>query len=181
MRTKILILTLLLALATISFAKPVYDFKTSYVTQLTDFNFKDQVTKIRQNTNYVSLVQFYKYNGNTSPMQMENHSLLLSNLMNGCTSTTECSEWEQWTAMSIPNCARRKTLRSIPPSRSILLLQFPQPPSQYLSSYTVIIHSRESPESSCKVPALQRDRNNKRKHQHLHSRESLRPQGAAIH
>ena len=41
--------------------KPIYDFKTSYVTQLTDFNFKDQVTKIRQNTNYVSLVQFYKY------------------------------------------------------------------------------------------------------------------------
>lgn len=44
--------------------KPVYDFKTSYVTQLTNFNFKDQVTKIRQNTNYVAVVQFYKYNGN---------------------------------------------------------------------------------------------------------------------
>lgn len=54
---------LVIILSVLVSAKPIYDFKVSYVTQLTDFNFKDQVTKIRQNTNYVSLVQFYKYNG----------------------------------------------------------------------------------------------------------------------
>lgn len=64
MKTKILILVLFLSLIQLAHTKPVYDFKTSYLTQLTDFNFKDQVTKIRQNTNYVAVVQFYKYNGN---------------------------------------------------------------------------------------------------------------------
>ena len=57
---------LLLVLATlvaVTVAKPVYNFKTSYVTQLTDFNFKDQITKIRQNTNYVAIVHFYKFGG----------------------------------------------------------------------------------------------------------------------
>jgi hypothetical protein len=49
-------------------SKPVYNHKTSYVTQLTNFNFKDQVTKIRQNTNYVSVVQFYKFDGFFSPI-----------------------------------------------------------------------------------------------------------------
>jgi hypothetical protein len=49
-----------------SLCKPIYDFKSSYVTQLTNINFKDQVTKIRQNTNYVAVVQFYKYNGTNS-------------------------------------------------------------------------------------------------------------------
>ena len=63
MKTKILILVLVLSLIQLAHTKPVYDFKTSYLTQLTDFNFKDQVTKIRQNTNYVAVVQFYKYNG----------------------------------------------------------------------------------------------------------------------
>ena len=46
--------------------RPIYDFKSSYVTQLTNLNFKDQVTKIRQNTNYVAVVQFYKYNDGKS-------------------------------------------------------------------------------------------------------------------
>jgi hypothetical protein len=45
-------------------SKPIYDFKTSYITQLTYINFKDQVSKIRQNTNYVSIVHYYKYSGN---------------------------------------------------------------------------------------------------------------------
>ena len=45
-------------------SKPIYDFKTSYITQLTTINFKDQVSKIRQNTNYVSIVHYYKYSGN---------------------------------------------------------------------------------------------------------------------
>ena len=58
-------LLLLLITLQMAYAKPIYDFKTSYVTQLTNFNFKDQVTKIRQNTNYVAVVQFYKYNGKT--------------------------------------------------------------------------------------------------------------------
>jgi len=42
-------------------SKAIYDFKKSYVNQLTNFNFKDQVEKIRQNTNYVAIVHFYKY------------------------------------------------------------------------------------------------------------------------
>eukprot|EP00919_Chromeraceae_sp_WS-2016_P065243 GHVR01154404.1.p2 GENE.GHVR01154404.1~~GHVR01154404.1.p2 ORF type:complete len:128 (-),score=12.77 GHVR01154404.1:824-1207(-) len=41
-------------------SKQIYDFKKSYVTQLTDFNFKDQVNKIRKNPNSVSIVPFYK-------------------------------------------------------------------------------------------------------------------------
>lgn len=61
----LLVLTLL---QITSFSKPIYDFKSSYVTQLTNFNFKDQVTKIRQNTNYVAVVQFYKYNGKDASM-----------------------------------------------------------------------------------------------------------------
>lgn len=56
-------LILLLALGSLASGKAIYDFRSSYVTQLTNFNFKDQVTKIRQNTNYVAVVQFYKYNG----------------------------------------------------------------------------------------------------------------------
>jgi len=38
----------------------IYDTKKSYVTQLTNFNFDNQVSKIRQNTNQVSIVHFYK-------------------------------------------------------------------------------------------------------------------------
>ena len=55
------VVVLLLSLVALALAKPVYNFKTSYVTQLTDFNFKNQVTKIRQNTNYVAIVHFYKF------------------------------------------------------------------------------------------------------------------------
>lgn len=61
--TKVQILLVLACLLSLTLGKPIYDFKKSYVTQLTNFNFKDQVTKIRQNTNYVAVVQFYKYNG----------------------------------------------------------------------------------------------------------------------
>ena len=63
MNRSLMILAVMLVLVGLAVTKPVYDFKTSYVTQLTDFNFKDQVTKIRQNTNYVAIVQFYKYDG----------------------------------------------------------------------------------------------------------------------
>lgn len=60
----LVVFVMVMALTAIpSVAKPIYNFKTSYVTQLTNFNFKDQVTKIRQNTNYVAITHFYKYNG----------------------------------------------------------------------------------------------------------------------
>ena len=90
MNTNTLLLALILA--ALASAKPVYDFKTSYVTQLTNFNFKDQVTKIRQNTNYVAVVHFYKYNGNTCPKQTQSHLPSHLNSTNGSTSTTESSE-----------------------------------------------------------------------------------------
>lgn len=64
--SKVQILLVLACLLAMALGKPIYDFKKSYVTQLTNFNFKDQVTKIRQNTNYVAVVQFYKYNGSSS-------------------------------------------------------------------------------------------------------------------
>jgi predicted PurR-regulated permease PerM len=60
---KVLLLTVLMAVA---LNKPVFDFTKSYVTQLTNFNFNDQINKIRQATNYVSLVLFYKYNDGQS-------------------------------------------------------------------------------------------------------------------
>lgn len=66
MNRSFMILAAVLALVGLALSKPIYNFKTSYVTQLTDFNFKDQVTKIRQNTNYVALVQFYKYDDGKS-------------------------------------------------------------------------------------------------------------------
>lgn len=43
--------------------KPVYDHKRSNVQMLTGFNFKDQVTKLRQTTNYVTIVHFSKFDG----------------------------------------------------------------------------------------------------------------------
>lgn len=52
-----------LSLILISLSKPVYDLKKSYVINLTPLNYNDQITKYRQNTNYVSVVQFYKYSG----------------------------------------------------------------------------------------------------------------------
>lgn len=58
-----IIFLIILALFSLAVAKPIYVFKTSYVAQLTNLNFKEQVTKIRQNTNYVAVVHFYKYAG----------------------------------------------------------------------------------------------------------------------
>jgi|JI9StandDraft_2_1071091.scaffolds.fasta_scaffold327212_2 hypothetical protein len=85
------ILAILFLLGLLVSSKPVYDFKTSYVTQLTDFNFKDQVTKIRQNTNYVAIVQFYKYDGKDLSIQMGNLKASLNSSTNGFISTTESS------------------------------------------------------------------------------------------
>lgn len=53
----------LLSLIVLSLGKSIYDHKKSYVINLTPLNYADQVTKYRQNTNYVSVVQFYKTNG----------------------------------------------------------------------------------------------------------------------
>lgn len=61
---KVLILVLVVLALWTAESKPIYDFKKSYVSQLTTINFKDQVEKIRQNTNYVSIVHYYKYSGN---------------------------------------------------------------------------------------------------------------------
>lgn len=85
------ILAILFLLGLLVSSKPVYDFKTSYVTQLTDFNFKDQVTKIRQNTNYVAIVQFYKYDGKDLSIQMGNLKASLNSSTNGFISTTGSS------------------------------------------------------------------------------------------
>lgn len=53
----------LFVLIVVSLGKPIYDFKKSYVINLTPVNYADQVSKYRQNTNYVSVVQFYKHSG----------------------------------------------------------------------------------------------------------------------
>ena len=58
----------LCVLGVLGLAKPVYDYHNSYITQLTNINFKDQVSKIRQNTNYVSIVHFYKHDGMPIPI-----------------------------------------------------------------------------------------------------------------
>lgn len=57
---------LLVLLIGLALAKPVYDLKKSYVANLTPLNYNDQVSKYRQNTHYVSVVQFYKYSGTLS-------------------------------------------------------------------------------------------------------------------
>lgn len=57
---KLLSQVIILLACTLALSKPIYDFKKSYVINLTPLNYADQVTKYRQNTNYVSIVQFYK-------------------------------------------------------------------------------------------------------------------------
>jgi hypothetical protein len=102
------IIVLLIALVALAASKPVYNHKTSYVTQLTDFNFKDQVTKIRQNTNYVAIVHFYKYDGKTMSMQTASRWPLLPNWTSGSTSIMASSASEASTAMSTPRSAKTK-------------------------------------------------------------------------
>lgn len=63
MNQKIFLVVLVILSIWAANSKAIYDFKKSYVNQLTNFNFKDQVEKIRQNTNYVAIVHFYKYSG----------------------------------------------------------------------------------------------------------------------
>ncbi len=60
------ILILIIDLLVVSMGKSIYDHKKSYVINLTPLNYADQVSKYRQNTNYVSVVQFYKSTGKNS-------------------------------------------------------------------------------------------------------------------
>lgn len=55
---------LILSLLALSLSKPIYNFKTSFLTNLTPLNFADQVSKYRQNTHYVSVVHFFQSSGN---------------------------------------------------------------------------------------------------------------------
>lgn len=82
----------ILGLLAISFAKPIYDLKTSYVTHLTPLNFADQVSKYRQNTHYVSIVHFYKSSGISSFIQMENLSTSSLKWISGLTNIGESLE-----------------------------------------------------------------------------------------
>ena len=106
--------------------KPIYDFKVSYVTQLTDFNFKDQVTKIRQNTNYVSIVQFYKYDGSSFFTQMVNLFSSFLKWISGSTNTTVCSGLVQLIVKNTRRFVRRKELKCSLPSRFTPQHQFRQ-------------------------------------------------------
>ncbi len=58
-----LFLVLAVLLVSLINSASIYNTKKSYVTQLTNFNFENQVSKIRQNTNQVSIVHFYKESG----------------------------------------------------------------------------------------------------------------------
>lgn len=115
---------LLLCLAISSFAKPIYDFKSSYVTQLTNFNFKDQVTKIRQNTNYVAVVHFYKYNGRHSIRQMANLFPSLRILIIGLISTMGSLGLEPLIAINIVSFAPMRVSLFSLHSKFILLPLF---------------------------------------------------------
>jgi hypothetical protein len=68
-----ILLLLLVCLGVFVSTKPIFDFTKSYVLRLTDFNLNDQVHKIRRSTNQVSVVLYYKYDGNNNLIQMGNH------------------------------------------------------------------------------------------------------------
>jgi len=44
-------------------SKMIYNTKKSYITPITKLNFEGQITKIRQSTKYVAIVQYFKYEG----------------------------------------------------------------------------------------------------------------------
>lgn len=103
--------------------KPVYDHSKSNIQPLTNLNFNDQVSKIRQSTNYVSIVHFYKYNGNIILIQTRNHSNLALSSTSGPTSIRASSKLEQSTVSNMPNFAERKTSQNS--QRSSCMPQFP--------------------------------------------------------
>lgn len=111
---------LFLALVVISLGKPVYDFKKSYVINLTPLNFADQVSKYRQNTNYVSIVQFYKYSGTNYFIQMVNLLHLYHKWTNGPTNSEEFLGLEPLIVMNIKVSARKKESLNIQLSKLFL-------------------------------------------------------------
>ena len=100
----------------IALAKPIYDIKKSYITNLTPFNYNDQVSKYRQNTHYVSVVQFYKYSGTIQFMQMANQLTLLPNLMCGTINLEGFLKQGQSIVTNILLSVRKKESLSFPPS-----------------------------------------------------------------
>lgn len=58
------ILVFCLLLAALSLAKPLYNTNKSYVQPVTVLNFEKQVNKIRQTTKYVTVIHYFKANGN---------------------------------------------------------------------------------------------------------------------
>ena len=149
MKKDLLLFTILLILAVVSVAKPVYDHKTSYITQLTNFNFRDQVTKIRQNTNYVAIVHFYKYNGKKLAIQMRNHFPLVNSLTNGSTSTMASLGLALLIAINIQSFALTKISKFSRLSRCILLPPFQLQQSLYFLNYSGRIFSVKHSKSCC--------------------------------
>ena len=122
----------LLSLILVSLSKPVYDLKKSYVINLTPLNYNDQVTKYRQNTNYVSVVQFYKYSGtNDLIFQMASHSHSQLTWINGRISLEEFLELVLLIVMNIPHYARKRESPNILHLKSSLQTLSPSSFSKY--------------------------------------------------
>jgi len=174
----ILILCLLAILVT---SKPIYDFKKSYVTQLTPINFKDQVTKIRQNTNYVSIVHFYKESGINAYIQMVSLKAELLSSTSGSTSTTVFSGLELLIARSFPSCALINQFQCFRRIRCILLFPSHLQQSQYPSQHTDRLLNLKSTKTRLQISPLQRNLDNKFKHPNLHKLEPKRSQSLTLH
>ncbi len=54
---------ILLSILAVSIGKPIYEAKKSYVTPIKKLNYDVNLVKGRTNSNYVSIVHFFKYNG----------------------------------------------------------------------------------------------------------------------
>jgi hypothetical protein len=113
MRIVIVVLSLIL----LSLGKPIYDFKKSYVINLTPLNYGDQVSKYRQNTNYVSVVQFYKHSGTGWTMQMANPCPLSPRWISGPTNTEGFFGSARWTVSSMRHSVKSKELLNTPHSK----------------------------------------------------------------
>lgn len=98
-------LTIFLTLIQLLVGKLIYDFKKSYVINLTPNNYVDQISKYRQNTNYVSIVQFYKYSGIKISLilQIVNHYNLYLKWIIGQLTIEVFLELEQQIVINIKN------------------------------------------------------------------------------
>lgn len=63
MRSALLFYLLIALYFTSCFCKIIYNTKKSYIIPITRLNFDSQVSKIRQTTKMITIVQYYKYNG----------------------------------------------------------------------------------------------------------------------